>query len=142
MTKRWVAAAIAGGLLLAGCARAPVAAPVSPAPDHPVTTPVVTARPEPSPTARLYMTGWTAGSDRFYELVEFMKNTGLNAVVIDAQDDDDQISWATDNPLARELGAHEQKVPDIDQRLRHLKANGIDAAFRSTASRATTWVCP
>jgi len=73
----------------------------------------------------LYMTGWTAGSDRFYELVDFMKTTGLNAVVIDVQDDDGYISWETEIPLAREIGAHENKIPDISDRIQYLKENGI-----------------
>ncbi len=113
-----------------------------PAPDGTV-TPVVGGPPEQiSPAAPpqapevkprkahvdihgIYMTGWTAGSDRFYELVDFMKATGLNAVVIDAQDDDGQISWETDIPLAVELQAHESKIPDIDERIRYLKEKGI-----------------
>lgn len=73
----------------------------------------------------LYMTGWVAGSDRFYELVDYMLASGLNAVVIDAQDDDGIISWKTEIPLALELGASEAKIADIDARVRYLKERGI-----------------
>lgn len=141
MTKRWVAATLACGLILAGCAGAPVAAPVmpvpaapgAPAPDPTEHTPPTSPRaPADQTPARphmdihgLYMTGWTAGSDRFFELVDFMKASGLNAVVIDAQDDDGLISWETEIPLARELGAHEAKIPDIEERVQYLKQNGI-----------------
>lgn len=71
------------------------------------------------------MTGWTAGSDRFYELVDYMTESGLNAVVIDVMDDDGYISWETQIPLAVEIGAHETKIPDIAARIKYLKEKQI-----------------
>lgn len=73
----------------------------------------------------IYMTGWTAGSDRFYELVDFMLAKGLNAVVIDIKDDDGRISWDVEVPLAREIGASANKIRDIDERIRYLKERNI-----------------
>jgi hypothetical protein len=73
----------------------------------------------------LYMTGWIAGSQKFYELVDYMKRSGLNAVVIDAQDDDGSISWETEIPLAKEIGANERKITDIETRVKYLHDNGI-----------------
>ena len=156
MTMRRAVAITVCGLILAsatalgGCRGAPVtatdltagpratAAPVQ-APS-PQTQPAAASKPAPVPAPAprrhhvdihgLYMTGWTAGSDRFYELVAYMKETGLNAVVIDAQDDDGQISWETQIPMAVELGANEGKITDIDARVQYLKANGIYAIAR------------
>jgi hypothetical protein len=141
MNLRWVATAVACGLILGGCAATPDTASDQPAPATPVGTPVSTAPgPSSQPTQPappehpkrshvdvhgLYMTGWTAGSDRFYELVTYMKQSGLNAVVIDVQDDDGQISWETEIPMAKEIGANETKISDIDERVRFLKENGI-----------------
>ncbi|HYF92280.1 MAG TPA: putative glycoside hydrolase [Symbiobacteriaceae bacterium] len=148
MKRRWAALALAFGLTLAGCAVAPVTSPNLPAPpepagaetpDRPAEQPPQTSpskAPDPGPKPAhvdihgLYMTGWTAGSERFYELVAFMKETGLNAVVIDVMDDDGYISWETEIPLAKAIGAHEAKIPDIDARLRFLKENGIYAIGR------------
>lgn len=139
MNRRWAALALAFSLTLGGCAVAPVTSPTMPAPASPATLPdrleqtpqPTQTRPAPAPKRThvdihgLYMTGWTTGSDRFYELVAYMKASGLNAAVIDVMDDDGYISWETDVPLAQEIGAHEAKIPDIDERLRFLKENGI-----------------
>ncbi|HYG60226.1 MAG TPA: putative glycoside hydrolase [Symbiobacteriaceae bacterium] len=145
MKRRWATALLTCSLALGGCAVAPVASPNLTAPG-----PVVAVKAEPAleqtsqpshpalpaqatkAPARthvdvhgLYMTGWTAGSERFYELVDYMVQTGLNAAVIDVQDDDGYISWETEIPLALEIGAHEAKIPDIEARIRHLKENGL-----------------
>jgi hypothetical protein len=139
MRRRWAAALLAGGLLLGGCT-----APVTPSEmaiptagraagngsgtqqdSEPARAAEPPARRSHVDIHGLYMTGWTAGSDRFYELVSYMEKSGLNAVVIDVQDDDGHISWETDIPLAAEIGAHERKIPDIDRRIRFLKEKGI-----------------
>lgn len=142
MAKRWIAAVLACGLTLWGCRGAHVTPAKMPAREPNLKAAAPAADPEPRKTAPvqapaaprsrphvdihgLYMTGWIAGSQQFYELVSYMKASGLNAVVIDAQDDDGVISWETEIPLAREIGAHERKVPDIEERLRYLKENGI-----------------
>lgn len=145
MVRRWAAAVLAGGLILGGCAVAPVTSSnpaISPVPgtasgnsaDSPQQTPPPAQESRPArkhvDIHGLYMTGWTAGSDRFYELVAYMKQSGLNAVVIDVQDDDGAISWATDVPLAKEIGANEDKIPDVEKRLQYLKENGIYAIGR------------
>jgi hypothetical protein len=140
MKRRWVAALLACGLTLGGCAAA-VTPPDMTAPPEPAgqaAQPAEQTQPAPLPAAQepapkrphvdihgIYMTGWTAGSDRFYELVEYMERTGLNAVVLDVQDDDGHISWETEIPLALEIGAHESKIPDIDKRLQYLREKGI-----------------
>lgn len=140
MLRRCAAALLAAGLILGGCAVAPIASPTMPTPPAGPAAPEGVTKPE-QPTQQaptqsrprpdhvdvhgLYMTGWVAGSDRFYELVDLMKRTGLNAVVIDVQDDDGYISWETEIPLAREIGAHEVKIANIEERLQFLKENGI-----------------
>lgn len=142
MMKRWAAALTVAGLILSSCGAAPVTTTDKPAPaEAPADTAGDTPAPPPQDTSGatgasqqtrkhvdihgLYMTGWVAGSDRFYELVDFMKQSGLNAVVIDAQDDDGKISWETDISLAKEIGAHEIKIADIEKRVTYLKENGI-----------------
>ena len=152
MKRRWAAMVLSCGLTLTGCAIAPVASPDLPArpPDAAVTVanPVGEQHPHPThsgpapsvsrePKQRkhvdihgLYMTGWTAGSDRFYELVDYMVESGLNAAVIDVQDDDGYISWETEIPLAKEIGAHEVKIGNIEERIKHLKEHGIYSIAR------------
>ena len=139
MTRCFAALAVAFGLTLGGCAVAPVTSTNLPAAAETVRpevrqeqTPQVTPTAPAPATKRahvdvhgLYMTGWTAGSDHFYELVDYMQESGLNAAVIDVMDDDGYISWETEIPLAKAIGAHEVKIPDIDKRLQHLKEKQI-----------------
>lgn len=112
--------------------------------DGQVTTPPVTNPPgendPPAPLKRekthvdvkgIYLTGYTAGSDKkFNELLEFVKSTGLNAMVIDAKDDDGRISWITEIPLAKEIGSNTAKIRDIRQRIKTLEENGIYSIAR------------
>ncbi|HYF78116.1 MAG TPA: putative glycoside hydrolase, partial [Symbiobacteriaceae bacterium] len=149
MNRRWAACFVAFCLLLGGCAALPTTSTNLPAPDvgqpaqrpeqsqqadptgPSAPNPGTSKRPAPAPKREhvdihgLYMTGWTAGSDRFYELVDYMTESGLNAVVIDVMDDDGYISWETKIPLAVEIGAHELKIADIEERLKYLKERQI-----------------
>lgn len=80
----------------------------------------------------LYLTGWSAGSDdKFNDMVNYVKSSGLNAVVIDAKDDDGLITYKTEIPLAKEIGANRVvKIRDIQGRLKTLKEKNIYAIAR------------
>lgn len=131
--KRPVVGALLGALLLAACTGAPQTQEQPPEPVSQEDLPVIAETP-PGPEPKkpqhvdihgLYMTGWTAGSDQFYKLVDYMQQSGLNAVVIDVQDDDGLTSWPVAVPLAAEIGANESKVPNIEERIAYLKERGI-----------------
>jgi hypothetical protein len=49
----------------------------------------------------IYLTGWTAGTKRFHELVNLVDKTELNAMVIDIKDTDGVISYKSNIPLAK-----------------------------------------
>jgi hypothetical protein len=143
MNRRLIAVILVG-LILAGCASKPAQPEWSASPGQGVGTSKGETR-DPTPEAQfalapaplpdrspqhvqihgIYMTGWITGSDHFYPLVDYMVESGLNAVVIDVQDDDGYISWETQIPLAREIGANGQKIGNIDERLAYLKQRGI-----------------
>ena len=149
MNQRLAAAVLAGSLLLAACQQQvsspPASAAAEPAPaPAPAVTPVVNVKPpepppepppKPSPWQRRqhrgihgrYLTGWVTGiAERFNEIVDYMKKSGLNGVVIDAKDDDGHTSWVMDNvPLTKEIGANVAKVKDIKQRVQYLHDNDI-----------------
>lgn len=138
MIIRRLVVAIVAGLIISGCSGAPIPTgdelpAVEPVP-LPLGAPLGEHARKTTPVHvnihGLYMTGWIAGSDHFYELVDYMLQSGLNAVVIDAQDDDGHISWETDIPLANELGAHIQKVQNIEERLQYLRERQIYAIAR------------
>lgn len=108
-----------------GVGAAPLAAPAEPAAGDGGGLPV---RPAPRhvDVRGLYMTAYTAGIEEWLrEMVTFARAKGLNAFVIDAMDDDGRISWQTDIPLAKEIGANSNKIKDPRQVVHYLEENGI-----------------
>lgn len=74
----------------------------------------------------IYLTGYTAGnSRRLAGLIEFARSHGLNAMVIDAKNDDGLITFATDIPLAREVGSVSNQIPDVTALIETLEKEGI-----------------
>lgn len=73
----------------------------------------------------LYLTGYTAGGPRFNQLLAFAKTSGLNAMVIDAKDDDGRITFQSGIPLAQEIGANSNKIRDVPSLIRTLEDNDI-----------------
>lgn len=140
--KRVLAAAILLSIVVAGCAahnaggftvswpwhRHPGQVAVTPPPSPPPPPP---PSPPPSPKTPvhvrgLYLTGYTAGSrERIDDLLGFVKKAGLNAMVIDAKDDDGRVSFRTDIPLAAEIGANSEKIKDPVALMQELSDNGI-----------------
>lgn len=69
--------------------------------------------PKPSAIRGIYATGWMAGSAKWLpRMVQFIDDTEINAMVIDIKDDTGTISYSSDVPLAREIGASERKIAD------------------------------
>lgn len=107
---------------------------VTPNPQAPV-KPAASAGPPPPPASfegrpdrvrGLYLTGYTAGNPvRLAELLALAKRGGLNAMVIDAKDDDGRITWQSGIPLAAEIGSNSSKIGDIRALLRRLEENDI-----------------
>lgn len=73
----------------------------------------------------LYLTGYTAGGERLNQLLALARSTGLNAMVIDAKDDDGRITFQTGIPLAKEIGANSGKIRDVGALIRTLEDNDI-----------------
>ncbi len=142
-------------LLLGGCATSPTTTPAKPAAAPPVTPAAEDAAPpagppgggakaasdkaapaeRSAPVRGLYVSGWSAGQDdRWKQLVTLVDKTELNAMVIDVKEDG-MISYDTDIPLARQVGASRDFVPGIDEKLAQLKARGIFPIARITCFR-------
>lgn len=81
----------------------------------------------------IYITSWTAGSSRMEELVAFVKNNKLNAMVIDLKDDTGFVSFKTTVPLAQKIGAQSSRIKDLKQLLATLKQKGIYPIARIVA---------
>lgn len=98
-----------------------------PEPNNP-SMPAEPPKPEKKPVAvrGLYLTGYSAGSsEKLSEIAAFVKASGLNAIVIDAKDDDGLITWETGIPLAKEIGSNSRKIRDVEEKLRLLHDQGI-----------------
>ncbi len=75
----------------------------------------------------IYMTGETAGLKRkFNELIKFVSETELNAIVIDIKDDLGEITYDSKVPFVKEIGADRNiKVKDINKRMNILRNEDI-----------------
>lgn len=68
----------------------------------------------PEAVRAVYMTSWVAGTPSIREkLVEFIKTSEINAVVIDVKDYSGKVSFQTGNPVVEKMGSQEARVPDM-----------------------------
>jgi len=74
----------------------------------------------------IYLTSHTAGSQKFYHLLNLIKQTELNAMVIDIKDDMGNITFESRNQMVKFVGANQIiMIKDIDKRMKELKENNI-----------------
>jgi len=94
-----------------------------PAPTTPAPTTPVPAQPEPpkpvkrtlpNPSRGIHLSGWYAGSpDLIGPLMDWCKAAGINTLVLDLKAEDGKLSWNSEIPLAKEIGANERKIGDL-----------------------------
>jgi len=92
------------------------------------TTPVfvVTHIQTPLAVKAIYMTSWAAGNDKFRKhLFDLVDTTEINAVVIDVKDYSGRISFMVEDPILKETGASEKRIPDIKEFLGKLHEKGV-----------------
>ncbi|MCX6740011.1 MAG: putative glycoside hydrolase [Candidatus Parcubacteria bacterium] len=81
----------------------------------------------------LYLTSYSAASSRkIDEIIEFMKGTDLNAVVIDIKDYSGQLSYDSNVKLVEELGTDRTTIKDLPAVVKKLHDNDIYAIARQT----------
>lgn len=84
----------------------------------------------------IYVTGWTAGTQRMNDLIDLIERTDLNAIVIDVKDDSGYLSYATSIPYMQQIGADRRPsiadLPGLLQRLRdkHIYTIGRISTFK------------
>ena len=72
----------------------------------------------------VYITGASAGNEAFLDkIINFTKNTELNAVVIDVKEDG-KVNYESNLKSVRDINAYNQ-LYDVDKVLKKLKDNGI-----------------
>jgi Uncharacterized conserved protein len=72
-----------------------------------------------------YSTSWIAGSPKIDQIVQFIKQSGINALVIDLKDDTGVISYKSSVPLAQEIGASSNRIANIKELVTRLKQEKI-----------------
>jgi len=74
----------------------------------------------------VYMTGWSAGGEKFNSIVDLLEQSELNAVVIDVKEDKGDITYRSDIPLVHEIHSdHTRYISDIDRVLEILHEKNI-----------------
>ena len=82
--------------------------------------------PKPPAIRGIYATGWMAGSTKWLpRMVQFIDDTDINALVIDVKDDTGTLSYSSEVPLAREIGASEKKIADPNRLMDTLRRHQI-----------------
>ncbi len=82
--------------------------------------------PTPESVKAIYMTSWVAGTGYWREdLAKFIDSTELNAVVIDVKDYSGRVSFETDDPYIKNLGASEKRIPDVKEFIDYLHSKNI-----------------
>ncbi len=87
----------------------------------------------PEAVKAIYMSSWVAGTKEWRaELVEFVKKSELNSIVIDVKDYTGRVSFDTENQKIKETGSEEVRVKDMKDFVETLHDAGIYAIARVT----------
>lgn len=81
----------------------------------------------------IYLTGWSAGSNKkINQIIDLIKNTELNAVVIDIKDYSGYIAYDIDLPEIKKYGAKKIMISKINLLLKKLHDENIYVIARIT----------
>ncbi len=79
----------------------------------------------PQPLRGVYSTAWIAGSQKIDDIISFMKKANLNSLVIDVKDDTGIISFPSEIPLAKEIGARSYRISKLKELVARLRKENI-----------------
>ena len=85
---------------------------------------------EPLLVKAVYVTFGTAGSDHMNDIINLVKRTELNAVVIDLKDYTGRIPFKTDSEIIKRAGSEKTYIKDIKGLIKELHQNDIYAIAR------------
>ncbi|MFH1562417.1 MAG: putative glycoside hydrolase [Nitrospirota bacterium] len=81
----------------------------------------------------IHVTSWVAGSDiLFQKMINLLRETELNTVVIDLKEVDGIIGYEVDVPMAKEIKATQRRIRDIDKVISLCNEYGIYKIARIT----------
>lgn len=94
-------------------------------PKKPVQKPTQTTSVRQFKAIGVYCTAWIAGSKRMEDLIQFVKSTHSNAIVIDMKDDLGMLSYQSSVPLAQEIGSTSKRISNLKTLIARLKQEKI-----------------
>jgi len=80
---------------------------------------------QPTYSKGIYITFRTAGSERINEILDLIKRTELNTVVIDVKDFTGYIGFYTQSELLHQIGSERNYIPDIKDLIRKFHNEGV-----------------
>lgn len=87
----------------------------------------------PEALKAIYMTSWVAGTSNWRDdLVNFIKKSEINSLVIDVKDYTGKVAFDTKNELIGKTGSEEIRVRDLKEFIYELHQNNIYAIARIT----------
>lgn len=87
----------------------------------------------PESVKAIYMTGWVAGTSKWRsELLDFIKKTEINSLVIDVKDYTGEVAFDTKSEIIDKSGSEKIRIPDLKEFIKILHENGIYAIARIT----------
>lgn len=88
---------------------------------------------QPFKVKGIHITSWVAGSKKqFQKVINLIRETELNTVVIDLKEVDGIIGYEVNLPLAKEIKAIQRRIPDIDEIIALCNKYGIYKIARIT----------
>ena len=82
--------------------------------------------PRPAEVKGVYATGWMAGSTKWLpQIVQFIDETEINSLVVDVKDDIGTLSYSSEVPLAKEIGASQRKIAEPAVLMKTLREHHI-----------------
>jgi hypothetical protein len=101
-------------------ALAPVVAEARDIEARPATS-IVSHLETPEPLKAIYMTSWIAGTPSLRERVlRLVRETEVNAIVIDVKDDTGRITFAVEDPALLAVGSAERRIRDLRELIARL----------------------
>ncbi len=94
---------------------------------------VVTHIKTPDAVRAVYMTSWVAGTRKMRDrLIRIADETEINSIVIDIKDYSGRIAFKVDDPILKNIGAQEIRIPDIKEFIGYLHKKNIYVIGRIT----------
>lgn len=91
------------------------------------------AAEQSGPIKGIYVTGPMAGHKNMENLIQLVRESELNAMVIDIKNDEGIITYEMEDPMVQELGASAKYIADLPGLLKRLKEEDVYCIARITA---------